>query len=118
MSFEQLISYNLTLNKVNCLSPVCSAQDLRTGGRWFDPRLSKYSFRGLMIGITSGFIPLSLLSVVWTMVKLESSQWLGKNFSAEYWSKELQNSMDRCTGRRDRTEILSKTALNTMQSTK
>ena len=30
--------------------------------------------------------------------------------------KEFQESMDRCTGRRDVTEILLKTALNTLQS--
>ena len=35
--------------------------------------------KGLMIVIVTGFIPLSLLSVVWTMVMRESSQWLGKN---------------------------------------
>ena len=51
-----------------------SAQDLRTGGRWFDPWLSHCSFRGLMIVIVIGFIPLSLLSIVLTMVT-----WMGKN---------------------------------------
>ena len=56
-----------------------SVADLRTGGGWFDPWLSRYSFRGLMIVIVTGFIPLSLLSVVWTMVMWESGQWLGKN---------------------------------------
>ena len=53
--------------------------DLRTGGRFFDPRLCQYSFRGLMIVIVTGIIPVSLLSVVSTMDMLESSQWLGKN---------------------------------------
>ena len=38
---------------------VGSVQDLRTGGRWFDPRLGKYSFRGLITGFTTGFIPLA-----------------------------------------------------------
>ena len=33
---------------------VGSVADLRTGGRWFDPRLGQHSFSGLMIG----FIPL------------------------------------------------------------
>ena len=33
-----------------------------------------------------------------------------------YWLKELQEGMDRCTGRRNITEILLKTALNTIQS--
>ena len=36
-------------------SPVGSVADLRTGGRWFDPRLGQYSFRGLMIVIATGF---------------------------------------------------------------
>ena len=39
-----------------------SVANLRAGGRWFDPRLGQYSFRGLMIVIATGFIPLSLLS--------------------------------------------------------
>ena len=60
-------------------SSVGSIADLRTGGCWFDPRLGQYSFRGLMIVIATGFIPLSPLSVVLTMVMWESSQWLGKN---------------------------------------
>ena len=60
-------------------SSVGSVTELRTGGRWFDPRLGQYSFRGLMIVIASGFIPLSPLSVVSTMVRLKSSQSLGKN---------------------------------------
>ena len=45
-------------------SPVGSVQDLSTGGRWFDPRLGQYSFRGLMIVIATGFIPISPLSIV------------------------------------------------------
>ena len=56
-------------------SSVGSVADLRTGGRWFDPRQG----RGLMTVIATGFIPLSPLSVVSTTVESESSQWLGKN---------------------------------------
>ena len=37
-------------------------------------------------------------------------------YCAEYWLKGLTKSMDRCTGRRDITEILLKAALNTTQS--
>ena len=33
--------------------------DLTIGGRWFDPRIGQYSFRGLMIVIATGFILLS-----------------------------------------------------------
>ena len=50
-----------------------SVQDLRTGSRWFNPRLGQYSFRGLMIVVVTGFIPLSPLSIVSTMVMWESS---------------------------------------------
>ena len=60
-------------------SSVGGVVDLRTGGRWFDPRLGQYSFRGLMIIIPTGFIPFSPLSVVSTMVMWEPSQWLGNN---------------------------------------
>ena len=94
-------------------SSVGSVADLRTGGRWFDPRLGQYSFRGLIIVIRKGFIPLSLLSVVSPMVN-QPVAW--KEYCAEYWLKELQESTDMCTGRRDITEILLKTALNTIQS--
>ena len=48
--------------------------DLRTGGCWFDPRLGQYSFRGLMMVTATGFIPLSPLSVVSTIVMWQSSQ--------------------------------------------
>ena len=39
-----------------------------------------------------------------------------KEYSAEYWLKVLQESMSMCTGRHDITEILLKTALNTIKS--
>ena len=39
-----------------------------------------------------------------------------KEYCGEYWLKELQESMDRYTGSRDKTEILLKMALNTIQS--
>ena len=45
------------------LISVGSDADLRTG-HWLDPQLGQYSFRGLMIAIETGFIPLSPLSVV------------------------------------------------------
>ena len=60
-------------------SSVGSIVDLRIRGRCFDPRLGKYSFHGLMIVIATGFIPLSPLSIVSTMVMWQNSQWLGKN---------------------------------------
>ena len=71
------------------LSAVCFEMDrskilsygngLRKEGTWFDRQLGQYFFRGLMIVNATGFIPLSSLSVVSTMVMWESSQWLGKN---------------------------------------
>ena len=61
-------------------SSVGSLQDLRTGGRWFNPRLGQNSFQGPMIIIATGYIPLSRPSIVSTMVMWEeTSQWLGKN---------------------------------------
>ena len=42
-------------------------------------QLGQYSFPGLMKVIATGFIPLSPLSIVSTMIMWESSQWLGKN---------------------------------------
>ena len=39
-----------------------------------------------------------------------------KEYCAEYWLKELQESMDRCTGWRNITEILLKISLNIIQS--
>ena len=63
--------------------------------------------------IATGLIPLSLLSIVSTIVMWESSQWLGKIL---YWLKELQESKDGCTDHSDITEILLKTAFNTIHS--
>ena len=40
-----------------------------------------------------------------------------KEYCAEFWLKELQESMDRCTVCCDITEILLKKVLNTIQST-
>ena len=60
-------------------SSVGSVADLRTGGRWFDPWLSQYSVRGLMIVISTGFIPLSPLSIASAMGMWGSSQWIGNN---------------------------------------
>ena len=67
------------LNAAELHSSVGSVANLRTGGRWFDPPLGQYYFRGLMIVMATVFIPFSPLSFVSTMVMWESSQWLGKN---------------------------------------
>ena len=39
-------------------SSVRSVEDLRKGGRWLNHPLGQYSFRGLMMVIATGFIPL------------------------------------------------------------
>ena len=64
------------LNSAELHSSVGSVADLRTGSGWFYPRHGQYSFRGGMIVIATGFIPLSPLSVVPTIVMWESSQGL------------------------------------------
>ena len=78
------VNTKIRLNIAEPHSSVGRFADLRTGGRWFDPRLGQYSFRGLMKVIATGFIPLSPLSIVatmvlWERILWESSQWLGKN---------------------------------------
>ena len=58
--------------------------DLRTEGRWFEARLCQYSFQELIIVITTGFIPLSLLSVVNNRyMRKQPVAW--KPYCAEYW---------------------------------
>ena len=74
-----IFGWVLFLQRAQLDSSVGSIADLRTGGGWFDPPLGQYSFRGLMIEIVTGFIPISQLSIVSTMVTWESSQWLGKS---------------------------------------
>ena len=60
-----------------------------------------------------GFIPLSPLTV-----RCLDSGYVGKQpvawneYCAEDWLKELQKSMDRCTGDCDITEILMKTIIS------
>ena len=49
-------------------SRVSGVADLKTGGRWFDPRLGQYSCQRLMVVIATGLIPPSPLPVVATMV--------------------------------------------------
>ena len=71
--------YAFQFHRAEPHSLVGSVADRRPRGRWFDPRLDQYSFHGLMIVIATGFIPLSPLSIVSTMVKWESSQWLEQN---------------------------------------
>ena len=76
-------------------SLLVSVADLRLGGCWFNPRLGQYSFKDWWV-IAPGFIPLSPLSVVSTMVMWESSQWLGKNIVLN--SIGSKNSGNTCIG--------------------
>ena len=89
-----------------------------TGGRWFDPRLGQYSFQGLMIVIANR-IRSSLTAVCRFYNGYVGEQpvpW--KEYCAEYWLKELRESMDGCTvcSNTHTTEILLKIALNNNQS--
>ena len=58
---EETVYGRLSKDKSYCEKPSPIAQDLRIGGRWFDPQLGQYSFRGLMTAIATGFILLSPL---------------------------------------------------------
>ena len=59
---------------------VRSVDDLKTAGRWFEGSGSANIFsEAFMTVLATGFIPLSTLFLVSTMVRWESSQWLGKN---------------------------------------
>ena len=69
----------------------------------------------MMIVIVTGFIPFTAVHCFHNgYVGKQPVAW--KECCADYWLKELQESMDRCTGRHDITEILFKTTLNTIQS--
>ena len=78
-----------------------------------------YSYRMVKIQIKALTVDLILSSL--TVVTCLDNGQVGKQpvalkeYCAEYWLKELEENMYRCTGRRDITEILLKTALNTIQ---
>ena len=55
------------------------------------------------------------MSIVSTLVIWKAASGLEK-YCEEYWLKKLKESMNRRTGRRDITEILLGTLLNTIQS--
>ena len=104
----------LTLSFFNAKphSSVGSFADLRTGSRLFDSRLCQYSFRGLMI--VRIHTPLTAVRCFENcLVGKQPVAW--KESCADDWLKKLQDRVDRCTGRRDITDILLKTALNTIQ---
>ena len=60
----------------------------------------------LMIVIVTGFIPLSLLSIVFNNGYVGKQPVAWKEYCVKSFLKEHQESMDRCTGCHDITEIL------------
>ena len=90
--------------------------DSRTGDRWFERQARPNFFLRIdgshCDGIHSSFTAVHFFND--GHVGKQPAAW--KEYCAEYWLKELQKSMDRCTGRRDITEILLNTTLNTIQS--
>ena len=69
--------------------------------------LDRPLFQGF-VKISKSIVTHNLPSVILPVVWYE--------YCAEYLLKELQESMNRCTDRSDKTEILLETALNTIQS--
>ena len=68
-----------------------------------------------MIVIATRFIPLTAIHCFHNGYNGKQPEaW--KEYCADYWLKEFQESMDRCTGHCDITEMLLKTTLNIMQS--
>ena len=80
MELVETAGYNIMFSSYR-LSPIAQsvACRLENKGHWLNRWLGQYFFRGLMIVTAKGFIPLSPLPIVLTMVMWESSQWLGKN---------------------------------------
>ena len=67
---------------ISLLSPIAQSVEYRTSEQEVAgsiPRLSQYSFQGLIKVLATRFIPLSPLSIVSAMVLWESSQWLRKD---------------------------------------
>ena len=85
------------------LSSVGSVWYWRTGGRWFDPRPGKYSFSRIYDShchrIHSSLIAVQCFDDGY--MGQQPVAW--KEYCAEDWLKELQQSMDKCTCRRDVT---------------
>ena len=103
----------VNLHKMNTEphSSVGSIASFRTG-HWLDHhRLGQYSFQGLMIVIATGFIPLLPLSLCFDNGYVGKQPVALKENFAEYWLKELKESMDRLSGRRKRTKVLLKRSL-------
>ena len=101
------------------LSPnslVVSIPDLRKGGYWFDPPARLIFFPWIDDSHCDRIhsCPTTMLCFSEDYVGNQQVAW--KEYCAEYWLKELQESKDSCTGCHDITEITMKTALNANQS--
>ena len=98
-------------------SSVGSMQDLRTGGRWFDPLAQPILF----LNIDDSHCDRSHSSL--TTVHCFDNGYYGKaacGFEKILYGilvKRTPVSVDRCTGHRDIAEIMLKMALNTIQMT-
>ena len=97
-------------------SSVGSIEDLRTGGHWFEPPARPIFFPRIYDShydrIHSSLKALHCFDNGYLGKQLKA--W--KENCAEYWIKELKKSIERCTGRRDITEITLNMRLNTIQS--
>ena len=76
------------------------------------PGLGQYSSRGLTIVIATGFILLSPLSIVLTILMWESSQWLGKNNVRSTGKTKSRKAWIGALARRDSIETTLKTPFN------
>ena len=97
-------------------SSVSSVADLRTRGRWFDPQLGQYSFARINDSHCDRIHSCLTAASCFDNGYVWKQPVLWKEYCAVYSLKELQESTDRCTGRSERTQILLKTALKTIQS--
>ena len=80
----------------------------RTGGRWFDNGLATFFLRGIMIVLSTGFIPNT--TDHWFDDGYVGKQLLAFNNTALGTGKteELQETTGRCTGSPNITEIMLK----------
>ena len=68
---QQLFFYGFPKTASHLAEPhssVSSIQVLRTEGSWFDPQAWQFYFRGLMLVIAIGLVPLSSLSIISAML--------------------------------------------------
>ena len=88
-----------------------SIQDLKKGGRWYDPQARQIFFHRT----DCDRIAVCCFNNVGKQ-KVKATSGLERIMCNELVKKKIQDSMDRCTGCHEITEILLKTMLNTTQS--